>query len=108
MGAEPGMSNLWFAMAATCLWLLVLASWRLRTTAIGRSYLAFVGVSNLWAVSQVSAARAFLPDAIADPVTNVCAVLVGAAILRLGCQIGSDSPALPRSTEAARRRASGC
>ena len=100
METDVGMTNVSFAIAATCLALLALSSLRLRTTVIGRSYLGFVLVAELWALLHLGAVRTLTSESVATAMTTLLALVMGAAILRLAFQAASDTPNLPVSTEA--------
>lgn len=102
LGARPGMdlnssmANLAFAIAGTCLVFLLLSSWRLRTTAVGRTYLLLVLVSGLLVVAHLDLFRATLGEVASARLRSGLLLSASAAILQLATQVATGMPALSR------------
>lgn len=100
MDSQSGMMNLSLLMSATCLTLLVLSSWSLRTTSIGRSFLAFILVADYSAIFRLSAAQSVLGEEASGLLLMAFDLVMSATILRLACQIANDSAKLGIAIEA--------
>jgi ATP phosphoribosyltransferase len=94
-----GMMHLSLVVSAMGLTLLVLSSWRLRTTTIGRSFLGFILVAACSPIFQLSAAHTVLSAVTFNLLTMAFDLALAAAILRLACQIANDSAKLPLAVE---------
>lgn len=92
--------NLNFATLAMGLTLLAISSWRLRTTAVGRSYLAFLLVSDGWAIARLPVSQMGVGEEVSAFAGVFCALLVAATVLRLATQVAQDGGALSLWTEA--------
>lgn len=88
------MTQLLLAVTATSMSLLALSSWRFRTTAIGRSFLAFVVLGDLLVIVQMAPVERLLGGPLVPRVAAGLALLSSAAVLRLVSQAVSSSSTL--------------
>jgi len=87
--------------AATCLTLLAFSSWRLRTTAVGRTFFGFILLADYDVFLQLSTGRTALSSETTALLLIAVDLLIGAAIVRLSIQAVNDSVPLSISTELA-------
>ncbi len=92
--------NLCFAIAGTTLTLILLSSWRVWSTQIGRSFLAFIVSSDLWVVARLASANLPLGGGGGNRVSLAFALIACASVARLVSQALSESERLPWRVEA--------
>ena len=89
------MMNLSFAIASAILTLIALSSWRVGSTQVGRSFLAFIIAGDLWAITLMASTQAVIDGAAADVLSRGFMLVAAASVTRLARQALDESDRIP-------------